>query len=197
MIKATQDSLMPERQIRAFYTEQFIRVYQAYSDEIADTAIKNGTFVSPPFSLTRMTWIKPSFLWMMYRSGWGLKDKGQKRILAVDISHDGFKKIIDQGVISHSSSKDSHLMTVWKEKIRESNVVIQWDPERNIKLEKLNYRTIQIGLRDGAVNNYVNEWVLSISDVTNLAHDIHKLVCSNKIDEALSILPLEKEYKII
>ncbi|WP_422570328.1 DUF4291 family protein, partial [Erwinia billingiae] len=29
-----------------------------------------------------MTWIKPSFLWMMYRSGWGMKDPGQKRILA-------------------------------------------------------------------------------------------------------------------
>ncbi|WP_141653813.1 DUF4291 family protein, partial [Erwinia billingiae] len=33
-----------------------------------------GTFASPPFSMTRMTWIKPSFLWMMYRSGWGMKD---------------------------------------------------------------------------------------------------------------------------
>ncbi|MDI8083747.1 DUF4291 domain-containing protein [Salmonella enterica subsp. enterica serovar Kentucky] len=26
-----------------------------------------------------MTWIKPSFLWMMYRSHWGTKDPGQKR----------------------------------------------------------------------------------------------------------------------
>jgi len=60
-----------ERKIRAFYTKDFIRVYQAYSDDIADSAIENGTFVSPPFSMTRMTWIKPSFLWMMYRSGWG------------------------------------------------------------------------------------------------------------------------------
>ncbi|MGG7813310.1 DUF4291 family protein [Klebsiella aerogenes] len=83
---------IPERQIRAFFTKDFIRVYQAYSDEIADSAIKNNTFVSPPFSLTRMTWIKPSFLWMMYRSGWGKKDSNQTRILAIDLSHDAFQK---------------------------------------------------------------------------------------------------------
>ncbi|WP_458785448.1 DUF4291 family protein [Vallitalea sediminicola] len=25
------------------------------------------------FKLNRMTWVKPSFLWMMYRSGWAKK----------------------------------------------------------------------------------------------------------------------------
>ncbi|WP_242600511.1 DUF4291 family protein, partial [Erwinia billingiae] len=36
----------PEKQIRAFYTKDFIRVYQAYSDAIADAALENGTFAS-------------------------------------------------------------------------------------------------------------------------------------------------------
>ena len=53
---------VPLRQIRAGFDERTIRVYQAYSDEIAEAALKHGRFVSPPFSLTRMTWIKPSFL---------------------------------------------------------------------------------------------------------------------------------------
>jgi hypothetical protein len=74
-----------ERQIRAVYDEHTIRVYQAYSDEIADAALAGGTFVSPPFKIGRMTWIKPSFLWMMYRAGWGYKDAGQRRILAIRI----------------------------------------------------------------------------------------------------------------
>ncbi|WP_325082385.1 DUF4291 family protein [Klebsiella aerogenes] len=73
MEKHLPKNSIPERQIRDFFTKNFIRVYQAYSDEIANSAIKNNTFVSPPFSLTRMTWIKPSFLWMMYRSGWKKK----------------------------------------------------------------------------------------------------------------------------
>jgi hypothetical protein len=58
-----------ERLIRAAYTADTITVYQAYSPEIAEPAAAAGTFVSP-FSRDRMTWIKPSFGWMMYLSGW-------------------------------------------------------------------------------------------------------------------------------
>jgi hypothetical protein len=65
--------LIPERQIRAYCSDAAIRVYQAYSHAIADSALAAQTFVSLPFSMTRMTWIKPSFLWMMYRAGWGKK----------------------------------------------------------------------------------------------------------------------------
>lgn len=80
-----------QHQIRAVYDDGTIRVYQAYSDGIADAALASGTFVSPPFKMDRMTWIKPSFLWMMYRCGWGYKDDGQRRILAIDISREGFE----------------------------------------------------------------------------------------------------------
>jgi hypothetical protein len=77
-----------ERQIRAVYDEQTITVYQAYNKTIAESAVKNQTFVSPPFKMDRMTWIKPSFLWMMYRSGWATK-QNQERILAIKISWEG------------------------------------------------------------------------------------------------------------
>ncbi|WP_272943158.1 DUF4291 family protein [Pseudomonas asplenii] len=49
----------PLRQIRAQYDDRTIRVYQAYSDSIAESAIAHGTIVSPPFKMERMTWIKP------------------------------------------------------------------------------------------------------------------------------------------
>jgi hypothetical protein len=35
-----------------------------------------------------MTWIKPSFLWMMYRCGWGAKE-GQESVLVVEITCTG------------------------------------------------------------------------------------------------------------
>ena len=54
---------MAEREIRADYDNRSIIVYQAYREEIALPAIAQQRFV-PPFSLNRMTWIKPSFLWM-------------------------------------------------------------------------------------------------------------------------------------
>ncbi len=73
----------PSRQIRAVFDAETITVYQAYSPAIAAPALAAQTFVAP-FKRERMTWIKPSFLWMMYRCGWASKP-GQERVLAVRI----------------------------------------------------------------------------------------------------------------
>ncbi|MFN7610323.1 MAG: DUF4291 family protein, partial [bacterium] len=100
-------NVIPERQIRALYDTTTIRVYQAYSDAIADSALAHGTFVSPPFKMDRMTWIKPSFLWMMYRAGWGLQDAGQKRILAIDITREGFEWALAHSCLSHADESMS------------------------------------------------------------------------------------------
>ncbi len=56
------------RLVRAAYTAGTLIVYRAYAPQIADAAVRAGGFV-PPFSRGRMTWIKPSFGWMMHRSG--------------------------------------------------------------------------------------------------------------------------------
>ncbi|MEI8634955.1 DUF4291 family protein [Vibrio sp. PP-XX7] len=93
----------PIRQIRAVYNDQTIRVYQAYNNAIANAALEHGTFKSPPFKMERMTWIKPSFLWMMYRAGWGTKDDGQNRILAIDISREGFEWALEHSLLSHQA----------------------------------------------------------------------------------------------
>ena len=59
---------VPYRQVRAVWDAHSITVYQAYGPAIAEPAVAAGRFVAP-FSRSRMTWVKPSFLWMMYRSG--------------------------------------------------------------------------------------------------------------------------------
>ena len=87
------------RKINALYDDDTVRVYQAYRNEIADEALELGTFGNH-FKRTRMTWIKPSFLWMMYRAGWAEKE-GQERILAIDITKDGFLIILKNSVLSH------------------------------------------------------------------------------------------------
>ncbi|MCU1799158.1 DUF4291 domain-containing protein [Pectobacterium polaris] len=188
--------VVPQKQIRAYYTSSFIRVYQAYSDEIADSTLANGKFISPPFSLSRMTWIKPSFLWMMYRSGWAKKDPGQNRILAIDLTHSGFREIINQGVLSHRNDDGCLSNDGWKRKVSDSDVVIQWDPERDLLLQKLDYRTIQIGLRREAVKRYTEEWIVDIKDITEKVNDVYNLVISNRLNEAYSLLLHEKPYHI-
>jgi hypothetical protein len=145
----------PDRQIRAVYDERTIRVYQAYSREIAEPALANQRFVSPPFKLERMTWIKPSFLWMMYRAGWGLKDRGQERILAIDITRTGFEWALANSC--SSSAPPGMAPGEWALLKASKPVRIQWDPERDIYLQPLPYRSIQIGLSKEAVVRYVTE----------------------------------------
>ena len=81
-------------EIRADYDARSIVVYQAYSPSIALPALQAQRFV-PPFSFGRMTWIKPSFLWLMERSNWGRK-VGQERILAVRITREGWEEALSQ-----------------------------------------------------------------------------------------------------
>jgi len=185
---------IPQHQIRAVYDEHTIRVYQAYNDQIADTALANGTFVSPPFKMDRMTWIKPSFLWMMYRSGWGFKDEGQRRILAIDMSREGFEWALAHSCPSHPEPSMSH--QDWANLKNASPVRIQWDPERDLHLQPLSYRAIQIGLSGGAVPLFVNQWIKRITDITDLANAIHRLVKDDKLDQAQALLPVERPYEL-
>lgn len=183
---------IPTRQIRAQYDDSVIRVYQAYSDAIADVALERQTFVSPPFKMERMTWIKPSFLWMMYRAGWGEKDEGQKRILAIDISRKGFEWTLAHGCPSHPEPGMDDM--AWEQLKARSPVRIQWDPERDLHLQPLPHRAIQIGLSKQAVRSYVGEWIQGITDISTLARSIHELVKAGRLEQAKSALPSEKPY---
>lgn len=183
---------IPQRQIRALHDENTVRVYQAYGDEIADAALANGTFTAPSFKLDRMTWIKPSFLWMMYRAGWGYKDEGQRRILAVDISRPGFEWALNRG---YSTQLNLGWEKEGRVKLKSAPpVLVQWDPERDLQLQPKPYRTIQIGLRDEAVELYVTEWIRKITDITEFSHSIHSLVASNRLDKAKLLIPNERCY---
>lgn len=184
------------REVRAYFNDSFIRVYQAYNDQIANAALEQGTFVSPPFSMTRMTWIKPSFLWMMYRAGWGFKDGNQKRILAIDLTHQGFQWALSNSCPSSFKPKLFRAKEEWEALKSVSPVRIQWDPERDIRLQKLDYRSIQIGLSGLAVQRFVDDWIVNISDITDLAHRIKVTVDSGDVETARSMLPHERNYNL-
>lgn len=185
---------MTYRQVRAQFTDRDITAYQAYSPEIAEAALAAGTFVAP-FSRGRMTWIKPSFLWMMYRAGWGSKP-GQERILAVRIRRDGFEWALAHACLSHYEPGTCDNPKHWADRLRASPVRIQWDPERSLSLAPQPYRAIQIGLSGEAVGRYVDQWITGITDVTPLAHSIHRHVRAGEVDAARSLLPAEQPYPL-
>lgn len=184
----------PDRQIRARFDANTIRVYQAYSDQIADAALVAQTFVAP-FKMTRMTWIKPSFLWMMYRTSWATQ-QGQERVLAIDVSREGFEWALGHACLSHFAPDVHGSRDAWIEHKQQSPVRIQWDPERDSELQRLSYRSIQIGLSSTAVEKYVRDWIQAISDVTPVAAELRRLDADERRGGCTSILGEELPYPV-
>jgi len=76
-----------------------IVVYQAYNSTIANHAVKNQTFEHCSlFDMHRMTWIKPNYCWMMYRSEFATAHN-QTNILALYIDRDYFETVILKNAI--------------------------------------------------------------------------------------------------
>src|SRR5215471_12655095 len=119
--------------IRAALSENTVRVYQAYRPEIANAALEAGRF-RPPFSMSRMTWIKPSFNWMMYRSGYASKP-GQEVVLGIDIAREGFEWALENAVLSHFTPSVHASPQEWQSLLTAKPVRIQWDPERDWRLQ--------------------------------------------------------------
>jgi hypothetical protein len=179
------------RRIFASYDFDAIYVYQAFKPSIVEAALKKGTF-GKGFGLDRMTWIKPSFGWMLYRSGYATKLR-QTAILKIKLSHIGFKKILSQSV---QTTYPPHLYSSereWRLALKASEVRHQWDPDRNIVGRKLDRRAIQIGIRGEILYSYVNEWIIGLQDVTSLTRQIPEALRNNL---PLPDVPTEEEYVV-
>ncbi|MER5640784.1 DUF4291 domain-containing protein [Kitasatospora sp. NPDC002227] len=177
----------PVRQIRAAHDERTITVYQAFSPEIAGPAAELGSFPAA-FNRERMTWIKPSFLWMMYRSDWG-RSAGQERVLAVTIRRQGFEWALGQAELSGYEAELHRSRQEWRRAVRRAPARVQWDPERNLALQPQRCRSLQLGLRGEAVERYLDEWIERIEDVSALAERV-------RLERDAALLPAERPYPL-
>ncbi|MBB4929323.1 hypothetical protein F4561_000143 [Lipingzhangella halophila] len=183
---------LPRYQIRARHTASTVTVYQAYAPEIGQPAARDGRFPAA-WKRGRMTWVKPSFLWMMYRCGWATKES-QQTVLAVEITREGFEWALRNASLSHFVPELHPDWDTWKQRLREAPARVQWDPERDLHLRPLPHRSLQLGLSGAAARRYADEWTVSITDVTPLAHTVHELVRSNDLAEADRLRPVETPY---
>lgn len=182
------------REIRADYDRDSIVVYQAYRPEIADAALKAGRFVAP-FSFGRMTWIKPSFLWLMERSNWARKS-GQERILAVRIKKRCWEVALREAVLTCFEPTMNRSIEEWREQFGKCRVHVQWDPERSIHGKKLEHRSIQVGVGRQLIREYVEDWTLELTDLTPIADKIRRLCELGHADRGKKLLPKERRYEV-
>ncbi|HEV2238558.1 MAG TPA: DUF4291 domain-containing protein [Ktedonobacterales bacterium] len=185
---------VPEREIRADYDDQTVVVYQAYRAEIALPTVAHNRFV-PPFSRDRMTWIKPSFLWMMERSGWGRKP-GQEHILAIRITRAGWEEALAQAVLTSFAPGVYRDFDDWQRQLAAAPVRVQWDPERTLTGASLRQRAIQVGLSRHIVARYVDVWTREIRDCTPLVHRIYEQRQAGETTKARALLPRERAYPL-
>lgn len=163
---AEQSQLWPQtgRHILAHYDDETIIVYQAYRPEIGHFAAEHGHF-GGEFKYTRMSWIKPNFLWMMYRSDWG-RAEGQDVVLAVRLRISFFDSLLAQTVASSFGSSQFSEHDEWKTAVERSNVRLQWDPDHLPNGDKCERRAIQLGLRGEALEAYGKREAVEIIDVS-------------------------------
>ncbi|KUJ65254.1 hypothetical protein ACZ90_48750 [Streptomyces albus subsp. albus] len=182
----------PKHRVRAVHTASTITVYQAYAPGIGLAAARTGRYPAS-WKRDRMTWIKPSFLWMMYRCGWGTKEN-QETVLAVEITREGFEWALRHACLSHYEPGTHADPADWKRQLKQAPARVQWDPERDLRLRPLPHRSLQLGLSGEAARRYADEWTLGITDVTERAREIHALVRADDLDAAARLLPSEQPY---
>jgi hypothetical protein len=184
--------MQPDHQIRADFDRETIVVYQAYSDQIADPALRDGRFVEP-FSFNRMTWIKPSFLWLMHRSNWAQKS-GQERILAIRIRRAGWDSALAKGVLTAFDPRAHRSKDEWADAFASAQVHVQWDPERNIRGAALQHGSIQVGISRDLIREYNENWITQIKDITPTVAKMRSLIRGGDVKAATRHLPPEKAY---
>lgn len=182
------------QEIRATYDRDSITVYQAYHPSIALPAIKNKRF-EKPFSFHRMTWLKPSYLWLMARSNWATKSN-QECILGIKISRSKWDSALSMGVLTHPDKAIYASGLEWEQQFNKAKIHIQWDPERSLRGAKLQERSIQVGISRFLIEDYNTSWIEDIMDLTPLTKKINQLRKAGKYKEAKRLLPREQVYKV-
>jgi hypothetical protein len=168
-----------------------IVVYQAYNNHIADYAIQNQTLGGTHFSYNRMSWIKPNFLWMMYRSGWASK-QNQERVLATWMNTDDLEEILQQAVFSSFNPTYYESKEEWKKELNQKEVRLQWDPDHDPAGRKLARRAIQIGMKGSVLETFANRQIKRIEDITEFIKEQKAHLDEGNPDKLL--VPVETVY---
>jgi hypothetical protein len=179
------------RHILAQYDADSVVVYQAYRPSIGEYAIAHQRFGGADFSLSRMSWIKPNFLWMMYRSGWGTKE-GQEVVLAVRLRRAAFDAILAAAVPSVFWPDLYDARASWQRDVASSEVRLQWDPDHAPTGDKVERRALQLGLRGEVLARFAIDDIMEIEDM----RDFVATQRAHVRDRELLRVPRERVYPV-
>ena len=173
--------------------EEYVIVYQAFRDSISNYAVKNHVFGGRDYSYSRMSWIKPNFLWMMYRSGWAEKI-GQQRILAIWLKLEDFEQILKEATFTSFDPKYFSTEDEWRKELEQKTVRLQWDPDHDPYGHKLERRAIQLGLKGKVLESFGKEQVKCIMDISEFVKEQKHLLDTGQLDKIY--VPMERVIEL-
>ena len=159
-----------------------IIVYQAFNHNIAAYALRNQKFGGDHYSFTRMSWIKPGFLWMMYRAGWASKEHQQK-ILRITLPMAHFETILKEATLSSYDAGIFKTQENWKNELEKTEVRLQWDPDHDPQGNKQERKAIQLGMKGNVLKQFCTEWITRIEDITPFVHGEYEKVKKDRLEE--------------
>ena len=140
-----------------------------------------------------MSWINTSFLWRMYRSGWGT-EVDQEVVLAVWMKRPAFDAVLEQAVHSRVIPEVHGSRSEWEHAAARSSVQLQWDPDRDLSGTRMDRRAIQLGLCRDALAVYAQEWIVGIEDVSDFVRQQRQHVRADPYSQLIT--PRERVYLI-
>lgn len=183
------DLLVPSSSRHHLAKGDYNVVFQAFSPEYIE-----GDQFSSAIGMHRMSWIKTSLMWMVWRSNWGRK-KGQERIVEIEIQPEELSRL--EGIAVTSKNHQA----------KAADVVYQSDPDRRIlgvawreNLEEHWVKigsTVHLGLRGLEYNRYVNTitngHVRDITDVIKTVETERPKHPRQALQDRLGYLPVMAE----
>lgn len=177
----------------AHYDDERIVVYQAFHAVTAAYAVEHQRLGGPRYRLTRMSWLKPNFLWMMYRCGWLSKDDEQGRVLAIHVERAFFDELLESAVPSSHSRELFATEADWKRAVKRSEVRLQWDPDHAPGGAKEERRAVQLGLRGEMLRRFAEEATHRIEDISDFVLEQR----DKRADPPRLLLPRERPYPVV
>ena len=168
-------------------------VYQAYNPAIARFAVENQCLGGPGFSYNRMSWIKPNFLWMMYRCGWASKEN-QERVLALWLDKTTFEDILNNAAFSTFAAGNYETHDAWRHDLATKKVRLQWDPDHHPSGVKIARRAIQLGLKGDVLKQFGRQQITLVEDVTDFVREQKRHVDNRQLTQLL--VPVERIYTL-
>ena len=179
------------RHVLAQFDDETVVVYQAYRPAIGQFAAAHGV-LGGEFSYSRMSWVKPNFLWMMFRSGWGTKEN-QEVTLALRVRRTFFDGLLAAAVPSSWAPEEFATEAEWSKAVARSAVRVQWDPDHNPAGGKLERRAIQLGLRGDTLEAFGRRELLEVIDLTEFVAEQREGLASRGV--AGLVTPRERVYR--